>query len=190
MIIASFDIGIKNLAICVIEKSNETFSINYWNVISVIDDDQKVKNITTQNLVKNLIFCINDLHHNDGVFENIDEFIIELQPTVNPKMKMVSNTLYTILIDRFCCNENKNDNKIVKFFRAKNKLKVYCGQKIECKLKSDYSKRKFLSIQYTKYILNKLNMSSELIFFNDCKKKDDLADCFLQGLTYFGLSYS
>jgi hypothetical protein len=55
---------------------------------------------------------------------------------------------------------------------------------IECNLKSKYSRTKKLSILYTKYILEFKKDEENLGQFNLNKKKDDLADCYLQGL-YF-----
>ena len=43
-------------------------------------------------------------------------------------------------------------------------------------------KRKKVSIEVTKYLLND---KDKLEFFNTHRKKDDLADCYLQCLTYY-----
>lgn len=39
--ILSFDVGIKNLAYCVIEKNNDDFNIKKWGIINLSDDRQK-----------------------------------------------------------------------------------------------------------------------------------------------------
>ena len=50
--------------------------------------------------------------------------------------------------------------------------------------KLSYNERKKLSIYYTKQLLEHKNMSQDLAFFIKHSKKDDLADCFLQGIYY------
>tara|TARA_B100001094_G_scaffold255282_1_gene254209 strand:+ start:1474 stop:1665 length:192 start_codon:yes stop_codon:yes gene_type:complete len=37
--IISFDVGIKNLAYCILEKSNETFKILHWNIINILEEE-------------------------------------------------------------------------------------------------------------------------------------------------------
>ena len=73
----------------------------------------------------------------------------------------------------------------INLFNARKKLAIYDGPKIDVsKIKNAYSKRKYQSVQYTKYFLEKYNANwSDM--FNSNKKQDDLADCYLQGLTYF-----
>ena len=66
---------------------------------------------------------------------------------------------------------------------ARNKLKVYKGPPVECKYKEKYKRNKYLSVEYTKnMILNEEEKFIEL--FTESKKKDDLADAYLQGI-YF-----
>ena len=88
--------------------------------------------------------------------------------------------------------------KNIKLINASNKLKL--GKKLKeinesenvVNIKSRYTKNKKLAILYTEYFLkNRLiksdyNKYQEL--FNEHKKKDDLADAFLQGLYYIELS--
>ena len=67
-------------------------------------------------------------------------------------------------------------------FSARNKLKIYDGPVVECNIKNKYSKRKYLSVEYTKYFVK--DMQKWFAFFNTHTKKDDLADSYLQGLYY------
>ena len=63
---------------------------------------------------------------------------------------------------------------------SSNKLKDFLNGK-----KTTYAERKKISIQITRDLLNKNNSISKWMeTFNKSKKKDDLADCFLQGLWY------
>ena len=63
---------------------------------------------------------------------------------------------------------------------AINKLKAFSGNK-----KTTYSERKKISIEETKKLLIKNNIDEVwLKLINGHKKKDDLADCFLQAKWY------
>ena len=70
------------------------------------------------------------------------------------------------------------------FVSAANKLKMFIDNK-----KTTYSERKKLSIDITKKLLEKMggdniNKDKITLMFNKHKKKDDLADCFLQAIWY------
>ena len=64
---------------------------------------------------------------------------------------------------------------------ARNKLKVYKGPKIECNKKGKYAQNKYLSIEYTKEMIKEEDEYFQELF-KDSKKKDDLADAYLQGI--------
>jgi len=69
--ILSFDVGIKNLAYCLIEKTGDDFNILKWNVINLVSDQQKC-----MHELRGGKGCTQDakfsLHHKDGenVFSN------------------------------------------------------------------------------------------------------------------------
>ena len=67
-------------------------------------------------------------------------------------------------------------------FSASKKLDVYTGPIIECNLSNKYAQRKYLSIQYSKIMIEK--QQDFLDFFINNKKQDDLADCYMQGCYY------
>ena len=71
----------------------------------------------------------------------------------------------------------KNKNKI-NYISGANKLRLFIGNK-----KTTYNQRKKISIEITNKLLkdNKYEWNE---FFNKHKKRDDLADCFLQGIWY------
>jgi hypothetical protein len=74
--------------------------------------------------------------------------------------------------------------KHVEFISASNKLKD-----CDIKDKSKYSDRKKLGIaKCLETISTNSNFSSNLDYFNAHKKKDDLADSFLQGLWFLSTS--
>jgi len=67
-------------------------------------------------------------------------------------------------------------NAHVECISASNKLKLFITDK------TTYSERKKLSITYTKHLLELNQLTTD---FETNKKKDDLADAFLQGIWYF-----
>lgn len=139
---------------------------------------KKVASVTTQNLC---IALVKQLDSVNDILLGADEVLIELQPSVNPKMKMVSNMIYCHYI-RFGVLNPASPITAVKFVSARKKLTVYDGPKVECNLKGEYAKRKKLGIEYCRYMVK--NDTENSAVFEDHKKKDDLADCFLQGVWY------
>ena len=104
---------------------------------------------------------------------NIDLVLIENQisPIAN-RMKTIQGMIAQYLIMR-------GVNNIV-FYSATNKLKTFIGGH-----KTTYDERKQLSVSYTIQILTKtIELNDWLSFFSSHKKQDDLADSFLQGVSY------
>ncbi len=85
-------------------------------------------------------------------------------------------TLQGMIAQYFIDKNNHN----IEFMSAANKLKLF----VESSKKTSYSERKKLSILYTKQLLSNKKMDKDLEFFVNHKKKDDLADCLLQGIYY------
>ena len=67
---------------------------------------------------------------------------------------------------------------------ARNKLKAYKGEPIECKIKDKYKKTKFLGIEYCKIMIQDNEKIKEEYknLFDNSKKQDDLSDSYLQGI--------
>lgn len=105
----------------------------------------------------------------------IDTIIIENQigPIAN-KMKTIQGMLSQYFI-------MKNNNISVDFISATNKLKDFVDKTV----KMDYKERKKLGVQTcSNFVLNDDQFSEWSTFFAKHQKKDDLSDCFLQGLWY------
>lgn len=145
---------------------------------------------------------LNELFKNFDL-STIDQIILENQISpIASRMKTIQGMISQYFID--CNNYN------IKFISATNKLKPFTSKenkyisdyKDYCDIndikdvkdakdakdtkdkKLSYNERKKLSIFYTKQLLEHKNMPQDLAFFIKHSKKDDLADCFLQGIYY------
>jgi len=230
MVILSIDIGLRNLAMCVMSATDpskiETFKLELWKVYNTLDSDdhrcnslkkdgvvcgkkcstklkdnfyckthfpkgtnfnkklhtfkiKPINNYLLQDIAKVVLSKIQQIYEeNLELFGQLTGIVIELQPKVNQKMKFISHIIYGKLTDLLA-----NTTTTIRFVRAAHKLKAYTGPFIECRLKSAYSKRKWLSIRYTEwFLLNKFSESerelwSEYLLHHS--KQDDLCDTFL-----------
>lgn len=114
---------------------------------------------------------------------------IENQPSLkNPKMKTISGCVYDYYMIRGIFDKHLNDSLIneVHFMSPSNKLKLADNgdTKELVKLKGDDSKTYKLTKQLSiKYCTEMIEQYPEwLKIFKSYKKKDDMADCFLQGM--------
>ena len=117
--------------------------------------------------------------------------LIENQPTLkNPRMKAISSTIYDYFLIRGIVDKDINNSNItkVKYMCPSNKLKlVETKDKIELiKLKRNESKTykmtKSLAVSYTKRLIKGTEWEE---YLEKYKKKDDMADSFLQGMYYY-----
>ena len=183
----SFDIGIKNLAYCLLEVDDSTeyrsIKILEWGVMDLAQG-QKVKELSLMTIHSRMIEALNDCDFLNSNAD-IDTAILENQPCLmNPTMKSVQMLLFASLWMR------KEDGVIdigkMAMFSARNKLEAYDGPEIDMShIKTKYTRTKKLSVAYTKYMLEQSEQSTDMKeLFENSKKKDDLADAYLQGLTY------
>ena len=191
--ILSFDIGIKNLAYCILYKdltinNEKNLIIHKWGIINILEDNEKCKDISLDEIGTRMYKRLQD----EFLEENITEVLLENQPVLkNPVMKSIQ-----ILIMGFFKYESiilGREIKLIKLINASNKLKL--GKKLIqfnesediLKIKSKYNRNKKLAILYTNYFLEKelySDYNKYNTLFNEHKKKDDLSDAFLQGLYY------
>ena len=111
------------------------------------------------------------------ILNNIDTVLIENQ--ISPIANRM-NCIQGMISQYFIMKDITN----ILFVSASNKLKLFISNK-----KTTYSERKKISISISKEILlnntnGNFNTEKILTMFNKHKKKDDLADCFLQGMWY------
>ncbi len=111
------------------------------------------------------------------IFSDIDYVLIENQ--ISPIANRM-NCIQGMLSQYFIMKQMNN----IKFISAANKLKPFIGNR-----KTKYCERKKISVEITQKLLsenkdNNINKDKITELFNKHKKKDDLADCFLQGIWY------
>jgi hypothetical protein len=172
MKILSFDVGIVNLAYCILEVLEGTCKILYWEIIN-----------TTGNNGNLYITLITHLDSRDHLLD-VDTVIIEKQPSFNPKMRIIAGCLQTYFYIRGIVDKSITN---VELFSPKNKLKCYTGAvlTIDSKTKSKYSKTKKMGILIAETKLNEYSETKEnKELFRTTNKKDDLSDCYLQALTW------
>jgi len=105
---------------------------------------------------------------------DIDTILIENQ--ISPIANRM-NSIQGMLTQYFIMKNIRN----IQYISATNKLKLFTNAK------TTYNERKKLCINITTNILEKKNCTNYMHWldkFNNNKKQDDLADCFLQGLWY------
>ena len=106
-----------------------------------------------------------------------DKIIIENQ--ISP----IANRMKTIqgMIAQYFIMNNKNN---ISFISASNKLKAYTKPLEDGEDKSNYLDRKKASTNITLTLMENEIYSEFKQFFTNHKKKDDLADAFLQGISF------
>ena len=219
--ILSIDVGIKNLAYCILNNSKE---ICDWNVLNLIEDnlfcscDNKngtlckskatfykmndeqtecklgfCKKHTVPNLspvITRKVKSISTREISELLFKTLDKYpdmlqvntvIIENQPCLmNPMIKTIQVLLFSYFMIKGVLKDNSSITD-VKAINARNKLSFYDGPEFPTFSKNKYTQRKKEGIEVCKYILND---TDQLDFFLSHKKKDDLADSFLQGIWF------
>ena len=135
----------------------------------------KCNNINLIDIGKSIKNNLNKLDKN--YIENLDYILIENQ--IGPIANRM-NCIQGMLSQYFIMNNMEN----ILYISAANKLKLFLANK-----KTSYNERKKLSIEITKKLLleNEININDkqEIVEnFNKNKKKDDLSDCFLQGIWF------
>ena len=185
MKILSFDVGIKNLAYCILNYNEDGIKIIHWEIISL--NAKFSAHINTSGISDLYLSLINNLDERTFLLDT-DVVLIEKQPSFNPQMRIIAGCLQTYFYIRGVVD--KKTIKTVEFFSPKNKLKCYSGPELDITskngtlVKSKYSQTKKLGVVIARI---KLEENGETIFknlFEISKKKDDLSDCYLQALTY------
>ncbi len=157
--ILSFDVGITNLAYCLIETLPD-HKIIRWDVCKI-----------PSNNMPQLIAFLDALNFDAS---KIDIVLVEKQPARNCKMRIIEHVLLTFFL-------TKSFKKVISF---NPKLKLgSLGKTI--KGKQNYSTRKKYGIILTNRFLSDFPQCPEIDnTFKNNSKKDDLSDSLLQALSY------
>jgi len=160
MLTLSFDVGSKNLSYC--KLNSETHEIIDWNVCSIP---------TYGTNVQKVVEFLYDTFQSD--LADLNTVLVEKQPSRNVKMRLIE----TMLLSFFATHRVKT----VLSYSAKHKLGSAGKQ---ARGKKNYSLRKKMSVVMCTSYLEKIEDASHTTLFQKSKKKDDLADCLLQFLSY------
>ena len=158
--ILSIDVGIRNLAMCLIDSEK---IVRQWDVSGVPPESSD-----------GLYPCMRK-HLDDRPWVlDADVVLIEKQPDRNKKMKMVEHFLHAYFVIKI-------PDKETIIYDARHKIPDVVGAG-----KAQYRKRKQTSIDRCKEFLEKGPEGNRhwLETFKKSKKKDDLADTVMQALSF------
>lgn len=155
MLLLSIDVGIRNLAMVLM--NTETKAIIEWCCDGVPPESDEG------------LFPSMKKHLDAKQWTRSGELVlIEKQPDRNKRIKAVEHFLHTY----FLCN-----NQAVKIWDAKHKIPDVVGPG-----RKQYLKRKKASVERCREFIKG---SPHVEFFERSSKKDDLADCVMQALSFF-----
>jgi hypothetical protein len=158
----SIDVGIKNLAYIVYDGEK----VVDWKVVEICDPKLNANHLTMVDLGKGLFTAL------ETIIDKIDLILIENQIGQNAiRMKSLQGMITMYFISKGKCN--------IQYWNAGNKLKRFL------KKKTTYTERKKIGVKLTNYLLEE-HFPEQIAYFKTHKKKDDLADCFLQLFDYLG----
>lgn len=192
MIYISFDIGVKNLALCILKKTDK-IEILDWRIISIADSKKELKGI--DDISERVYYEMDNIvgFIKENGYEKIDYVLIENQPSnLNGVMKTIQHIIYNYfsLIKHW---DNEVENVVLVNASLKTKTHDYipdikladdvsCVKNSRNFKKNKYQYNKKLSIAICEnYIKNNSNL---IDLFKNNKKKDDLSDACLQAVSY------
>lgn len=183
-VVVSFDIGVKNLACCVLaplsEPMPDTYQVVFWKIFSLAAEKEKIPAVgeLTSRLYAVMDEFVDSLADRGAFIETV---LIENQPSrLNGAMKSLQMLIYGYFQLRKHWEGTVGQ---VLLISAKQKL---IGHDKELDLsateKTGYELNKWKSIQYTLAYIN--GDAALMDHFRGYKKKDDLGDALLQGLSW------
>ena len=191
MIYISFDIGIKNLALCILRKTDKIEVLD-WRIIAIAESKKELKGIDdiSERVYNEMDIIVGFLK--EANINMIDYVLIENQPSnLNGIMKTIQHIIYNYfnLIKHW---DKEVDNVVLVNASLKSKTHEYVP---EIKYEESESKKNAKNFRRSKYVYNK-KLSIDIcqnyiknnerlrdIFVNN-KKKDDLSDACLQAVSY------
>lgn len=193
MIYISFDIGVKNLAICILRKT-DIITVLDWRIIVLAEAKKDIKGIEdiSERIYLEMDNVVGELKEK-GI-DIIDYVLIENQPSnLNGIMKTIQHIIYGYF--NLIKHWDKEVNNVI-LVNASLKTKTH-DYKPDIQLKTDDAKnaKNAKGFRKDKYKLNK-QLSIEICkdyikdneylmaLFAENKKKDDLSDACLQAVAY------
>jgi hypothetical protein len=169
--VISFDVGIKNLAYCIMDND----LITKWDVVDIGGK-------TLDDVSDNLIQLLDDMMLTND-FQELT-VLIENQPVMkNPTMKSIQMIIYSYFRILHVHREYTIDVHHVSAMR-KNKYMTTKGYDIK---KKDYKSNKLNSILCVQDWLKSKSFEHWETHLQARKKKDDLCDCLIQIISYFDI---
>ena len=182
------DIALKRSKVTVLKELAKEYNINYESPILKLDlmnlikkhrDSHFLKEILIEKADTGLVTMSINLTHmlNDLVKDTIIDCVL-----IENQISKIASTMKTIqgMITQYFVMNSVDD---IHYVSSYNKLKLY----ISSKKNYTYKQRKELGIQCALKELNESQDSGWISLFQTHKKKDDLADSFLQGLWYINM---
>ena len=184
--IISFDIGIRNLALCILtyDEITKTPEIKIWKKI-----DLCCKKSDASGLIDSLVQFLDSVVQ-EHMMHAIDTYvIIENQMTAVMKCLQAGiNTYFKVMKNVLCMDiktiyiNPKLKLKLVEHFKDYRCKAKQCNQK--------YKQNKVDSVDLTKWMLTyQYKDPDSYTFFISTPKNDDLADCYNQAVAWALLAY-
>lgn len=191
MLYISFDIGVKNLALCILNHDNNLIEIIDWRVISLVEKKKDINGIN--NISELLFYELDNLMGSleELKYDKIDYVLIENQPSnLNGIMKSIQLLIFSYFSllkhwDKLNMNVlliNASLKLQYHTFKPEPLIKIDATRTKKEQKRDKYRNNKNDGIEITKYYIN--NNDKLNIYFAKHKKKDDLADTLLQTVSY------
>jgi uncharacterized protein YqgV (UPF0045/DUF77 family) len=180
-IIISFDIGIKNLAYCIMKKNQDIISISEIEVV-----DLKCKKNDIQKIIDSTIELL------DSIFDNLDT-TASIHVLIESQMTSVMKCIQTVINVYFKLQKKYQSLNIeTKYISAKHKLNLISKytdyNKPNTSVNSQYRQNKIDSIHFGSWLLeNKYYDENIINKIKLMKKKDDAFDTLLMCIYYIEL---
>lgn len=176
MLTLSFDIGIKNLAFCLVDPSCQ---ILCWEIVDISSDQGGKGDMDA--MASKLVQFLDELTVNQLQDTKQLEVLIENQPVMKaPTMKSIQMIIYSYF--KISSVHGLMDVQ-TKFVSASKKNKYMIQQGYDVKPKC-YKSNKENSILCVKKYLESRNDGEHVTLLEKHRKKDDLCDSLLQILSY------
>jgi hypothetical protein len=194
MIYVSFDIGVKNLAVCIIRRT-EILEILDWRIIALASSKKEIKGIDdiSERIYIEMDNIIGGLKNMD--INMIDYVLIENQPSnLNGIMKTIQHIIYGYFsLIKYWDKEVGNVVLVNASLKTKNHTYVINMEANAAKTAGEvrnkkgfrrdkYKNNKMLSIELCREYISEDEELQKI--FGENKKKDDLSDACLQAVSY------